>query len=260
MRRYSREAILRALEPIIPDAFGLDSDELPLPGESIPDHLKRCGIWDDCDLYDLVFLCEKSFGRIAPKAEWLAFFNGVVADPNEWERLVAPGLTYDRLADFIAERVWAVSFEPIEIAGRRCGPAGAFVGLRETAGLLFPDRERFAPSTPILPHLRRSRLEGFWARLQWDRGDAVPALRRCASDALSGGVFLWTLGMGMPAGACLCAGEPDIALMFVALAAMVLLPFLALRAAENPLPAGIETFGDLARRLAATEERAAAAR
>ena len=253
MRRSTGEQVLRALEPLIFESFGLDFDEGPLPGEPIPDHLKRVGEWEDCDLSDLAFRCGKTFGFVAGRDDWRSFFEGDAADAADWERRVAPTLTYERLADFIAERSPAPSFEPIEIAGRRCGPAGAFVGLRETAGLLFPEGERFAPSTPILRRLRRSRLEEFWERLRWDRGDALPPLRHSLSDVLFGGVFFWCLGMGMPAVAGFCLRMPDVGLLFVALALPVLLPYLAVRAFENPLPDGIETFGDLARRLAAAD-------
>lgn len=250
MSRYTREQILNALYPLLEDSFGIDPDEKPLPGEPIDAHLKRMDVWHDSDLFDLFRRCEKTFGFKVTPAEWKAFFEGGAADAADWERNVAPRMTYEALADFVIDRTRAISFEPVEIAGRRCGPAGAFYGICEAAGQVLLKVERFAPSSSILRHLGRSRVETLWERLSWDRLDALPPLRRCWSDRFASGVFLWDFAMGAVGAAFLCAGEPDLTLLFAAFASLLLVPYLVLRRLENPLPNGIVTFGDLARRLA----------
>lgn len=175
MNRYDRERILSALMPVIEDSFGIDPDERPLPGERIDEHLKRLGLWDDdLVLIDLWFRCERSFGFMA---HWQEFFGPPTSDPIAWERDVAPRLTYEALADFIAERASSVSFDPVEIAGVRCAKAGAFLGLREVAEHVGGGIPRFAPSTPIRGHLHRSELATLWSRLAWMSRATLPPLR-----------------------------------------------------------------------------------
>ncbi len=168
----------------------------------------------------------------------------------EWEREVAPKLTYDALADFIADRVPLISFAPIEIAGHRCAKAGAFFGVREIIGRGSSARRRFAPSTTICSELTRSEVEHVWNSMAWMCPSPPPALRTCWSDRIASSAFLWVFAMAGTGFAFLCAGEPDLFLVFCVVTLIGLVPYLLLRRFEKPLPDGIETFGDLARRLA----------
>ncbi|MBA3315168.1 MAG: hypothetical protein M3552_19765 [Planctomycetota bacterium] len=73
MCRYSRKQILSGLMPAVVDAFGIDDDELPYPGERIDEHLKRLKVWEESDLSDLWFRCEKVFDFKVDRADWMAF-------------------------------------------------------------------------------------------------------------------------------------------------------------------------------------------
>lgn len=89
-----------------------------------------------------------------------------------------------------------------------------------------------------------------WRRLAWEYGDRLPPLRACWSDRIASAVFLWVFAWGATGTAFLCVGERDLTLLFASLSSLLLVPYILLRSFETPLPDGIVTFGDLARRLA----------
>lgn len=256
MNRDNRGRILSALIPVLEDSFGIDSDELPEPDERINEHLQRIGLWDDSDLLDLWFRCERTFGFDAAPQE---FFGPPTADPVEWERDIAPRLTYAALADFIAERAPVVSFDAVEIAGVRCAKAGAFLGLRNLAGHVDATIPRFAPSTPIRDCLRRSDLLLLWTRLTWMSGVPLPPLRTRWVDRACGLFVLACLGVFGGGVAAVLFGAAAIVLHVLSLLKVSWTLLKIAERLENPLPEGIATFGDLARRLADAENGAAIA-
>lgn len=249
-----RQRIFAALMPLLEDSLGIDRDELPHPDERIDEHLKRTGTWDDLEFFGLWFSCERTFGFSAVPEE---FFGPPMTDPVAWERDVAPRLTYEALADFIAERAPVVSFDPVEIAGVRCAKAGAFLGLQAVGRGIGDGLPRFTPSTPIRDCLQRSELTELWSRLAWMSDSPPPPLRTRWVDRTWS---LFVLACAGLFGGGIAAFALGVAAIFLHAFSFLKVTWTLLKLAErfeNPLPEGVVTFGDLARSIAAAERTSA---
>jgi hypothetical protein len=208
----------------------------------------------DIDLSDVFYRLERTFGFKCSKKEWHTFLGLHITDLSEWEKTVAPRLTFDALAQFICERLKPISLEPITILGKPCLTAGVFRGLELLAEQIDPKVRKFAPSTPIRTRLRGFRLRCFWSKLQWIMEDQLPpppqitlSSRGCLHSLLfklSAGlvIFLWRRNWEG-----VLAGIVTTVFLFIPMGIIVAL----INDRLNPLPEGIETFGDLARVLAA---------
>ncbi|HEY7329128.1 MAG TPA: hypothetical protein VH592_15910 [Gemmataceae bacterium] len=251
---YTQEQILSGLRIFWRERLGCrvpsDSDR------SFIEHLKANGkVISEIDLIDYVPEALEFFFRFkCSPTEWESFLGLPIQDPNEWEKNTAPRLTFRALANFIRERLDPISFAPVTLLSKPCLTAGVFRGLEQLAEKIHPKVTKFAPSTPIRARLRGFRLLYFWSELRWIMEDQLPPQRQIAFRSWK---FLNHLFVKLGIGSLIALCRGDLAGLLEGLAVTVLL-FLPvgmvaawINAQLNPLPKGIETFGDLAGVLAA---------
>lgn len=229
--------------------------ESPFDAETrIEHHLQATEIAEDLDLMEIANGIETLFGFKCPRQEWHDFFGITIRDAEEWEKTVAPRLTFEALADFIQERLNFISFEPVTVLGKPCLTAGIFRGLEQLAVQVNPRASRFAPSTSIRECLRGVRLRRFWNRLRWMIEDQIPPPPKLE---LSGRGCLHSLIFKLSFGSAIALWRKDLfgLLVGIVTAFVLLIPLAVIvgliEDRLNPLPEGIETFGDLSRVLAA---------
>lgn len=248
---YTQEQILCGLHIFWREHLGCES---PCePDMSVIEQLKDEGIYEDIDLADVLFCLKRLFGFQCAWEEWDTFWGIPIQDPDEWNRGVAPRLTFRALAEFIREQLEPIYLEPITILGKPCRTAGIFRALERLAGQVHPKVSRFGPSTPIRARLRGSRLHKFWDRLRWITKDQIPLPYRIK---LGCGGFYVKIGIGLS----IALWKRDLEGLWISLGvtALLLLPTALLvgflNSQLNPLPKEIQTFGDLARYLAVITE------
>jgi hypothetical protein len=212
------------------------------------------GSYDEIDFGDVIPYIHRHFGFSCAMEEWKIFLGLHIQSLDEWQRDIAPRLTFRALADFIRERLKPISFEPITLLGKPCLTAGIFRSLERLVEQIHPKATRFAPSTPIRARLRGVRLHRFWSRLRWMLHDQLPPAPRIT---LTGRGFLHSLYLKCLIGTLIILWKRDPRGLFAGFAATFFLLIPVAWAVElvnvlrNPLPEEIETFGDLARVLAA---------
>jgi hypothetical protein len=250
--RLTQEQVFRGIRIIWKEAVNEDTP-LDLDANFF-EEFKAGGTLEEIDLLDVIYRIEREFGFCCPGEEWNSLLGLPAPDPDEWERVVAPRLTFRALADFILERLTPISFEPITLLGKPCLTAGVFRGLEQLAGQVHPSVTQFGPSTPIRQRLRGLRLHRYWSRLRWIVNDQLPPPRQ-VTLRLQG--FVRSLSFKGLIGGLIAMWRGD--LFELAVGFVLTFPFLFIVAYVvefinlqlNPLPEGIETFGDLARFLAA---------
>ena len=89
---------------------------------------------------------------------------------EDWETVVKPRLTCRHIGEWLWQRLPRATFEPVNIAGRVCGPAGVFFGIEALIAHVCPQTNRFAPSSRILDHLQGRLLRRFWAQVRLQTG------------------------------------------------------------------------------------------
>ena len=266
--RFTVDQVLRGLQAWVDDNWSGDT-QLD-PDRSLLDYRDEAQRQDECPLLTLQGIAEH-FGLDWGESRWIVWLNlrddGLqTAREREaaWERWVvesAPRLTVRRLAEAIAKRAEGISFDPVAILGRRCGPAGAFYGLCNLPELRG---RRVGPSTPLRAALDWRQLRAAWRRTQWIAGCELPALR--SPDAVGETTVTQladvaaTATMATIVIAAMCAASAA-GLWLAAIAGVVG----AATAVElrrrflywliDPWPAELQTFGDLARRIAHNRQR-----
>jgi hypothetical protein len=251
-KTYTQEQILSGIGIFCHEILGCDS---PIdPDMSFIEQLRTEGLYEEIDFVDVRFRLQRLFGFTCSRSEWETFFGTHIKDPNTWEKTIPPWLTFRALADFIGEHLKPISFEPMALLGKPCLTAGIFRGLERLAVQVNPRVQRFGPSTPIRQRLRGVRFYIFWNRLRWMLHDQLPHPR--AIRFFSRG-FLHSLSFKVAIGVMIALWKRDLNGFLVGLAVTLslLVPMGWLAALinwwRNPLPERIETFGDLARVLAA---------
>ncbi len=249
---FTQEQVLSGIRIVWKEALNYDSPISPEMNFAEP--FKADGPYEDIDLADVFYRLERTFGFKCPKKEWHAFMGTDLTDLDEWEKTIAPRLTFRALAEFIREKLKPISFEPLTILGKPCLTAGVFRGLERLTEQIDPKVRPFAPSTPIRARLRGFRLRCCWSKLQWIMEDQLPDPPRIT---LTSGNCLHSLLVKLGAGLLIylwrrdwegaLAGIVTTISLFIPMG--ILVAFINDRL--NPLPKGIETFGDLARVLAA---------
>ncbi len=237
---------------------------------SIVDYLKEESDFDELDLMVVTSAIEEVFGIHVEDEAWRRFLGLDIKDPEEWTREVAPTLTFGRLAEFILDRLGPVDFSPMRIFGRACATAGAFRGIESIANQVDPFVERFAPSTSVIERFTNRNLSLLWQRLRWRCENRIPSLKPTARTRVLrffGTCFGLTAATSI--GAALLFDRSDEYLgvfitCFFALGislglwlGVVILAALVsplVRRIDSGIPCGIDTFGDLARHLAAYHE------
>jgi hypothetical protein len=255
-KTYTQEQILSGLRMIWRETYNFDAPIYPDESFIEAFNAKSILFKADIDLYDVLYRLEAIFGFKCPMKEWLAFLGEHIQDPSEWEKTVAPKLTFRALADFVGERLKEpVSLEPITLLGKPCLTAGIFRALEQLAEEINPKVTRFAPSTPIRVRLSGFSLYCFWSRLRWIMEDQLPPPPQIPFPDWR---FLNRLFVKLGVGLLIALWKRDLAGLLEGIGVTLLL-FLPVgmilayinAALLNPLPDGIETFGDLARVLAA---------
>lgn len=205
---------------------------------------------DYSDLVDLYKSFQFCFRFKCTREEWSDYFRLKVYhdEYEEWERLYAADFTYRRAAQFIAERVSAISFNPVNVIGRDCRPAGAFIGLQELVREVKQRPQEFGPSTRIRDVLKGNAFVYFWMKVRWITAQRAPDLSQNYQKMGTHVVFIM-LACVMIMGAILFSFRVDPLYYFYSAFAVIplwiLVGFLMERR-MNPLPADLQTFRDLA--------------
>lgn len=256
VERYSQEQILSGIRIFWRERLNCES---PFdPDMSFVAQLKAQHMYSNIDFDDVACGLGWLFGLTCSWEEWEFFLGKHIQDDSEWEKTIAPKLTFRALADFIRERLNPISLEPMTLLGKPCLTAGVFRALEKLAKQIKPKINCFAPSTPIRARLRGIRLHCFWSQLRWMIEDQLPPpphipfrswyfLNRLLvklNVKLGIGLLIALLTKDVKG---LLAGAAVTCALFIPVG--VLAAFINAR--MNPLPEGIETFGDLARVLAA---------
>ncbi|MFO0896785.1 MAG: hypothetical protein U0836_05070 [Pirellulales bacterium] len=168
----SADLVLVRLSTSLQDATG--SDDAVSPNGTLIDYLLAADAFDEIDLVDLWFRWEHEFGLDCPRQEWLGFFQLPAADHARWLAEVGPQLTFAALAEFIANRLPALSCEPVTVLGRPCRAAGVFVGIEKLVGAFRSGRRSFGPSTPLRRVLSADEAIHLQRALFWSSGGRYP--------------------------------------------------------------------------------------
>ena len=168
-------------------------------------------------------------------------------------------LTFGDLAEFIARRATPVSLKPVTVFGSRCAAAGVFHGIRSLPGLRD---QRIAPSTRLLERMKASHAPAYVDQIAWATDTPLPNVERYDSlarfarfdEVIANSVFWLTLAVALgaiyQAVSALGVSGVVIALLHSPVVALALRQFVLNRFAK-PLPSELNTFGDLARYIAA---------
>jgi hypothetical protein len=251
IERYTESQVLHGLREAWEDMSGVGD---PFDAQTqLYTYMKADGLWDEVDLADVFRHLEEFFGFACSDKEWTDFFGFDVYDrsADEWEKTVAPKLTFGALAQFIVARAPVVaSFDPIPVFGGHCAPAGVFRGIERLAENVTCRRPRFSPSVKIIDVMRGHDLDEFWMHLRWMTEHAIPAL-----PSFWRGVTFWAGCLGVLAtivaliAAWATSNSEWIAPTLVGACVAYAMAF-AYKQVVNPLPADIVTFRDLATRIA----------
>ena len=188
--------------------------------------------------------------------EWKQLFglDYFISNCDEWEERVGQHLTFRVLAQFIAERAPAISFQPVTVIDRTCAPAGVFYGIQEVADNVTVSRRRpcqFAPSTKIIDTLRGNTLEKFWSQLRWMTEEGMPELPGWFASIEAWGCLAGFLGV--LAGVLFSLVAENGFYLTIIPVSILLAWFVTTlyKNRVNPLPPELVTFRDLAMLIAA---------
>lgn len=245
-QRYSESQVLYGLREAWPEFTGVDD---PFDADThIDTYMKADDTWDEIDFADVFRGIERFFDFHSPDSEWTAFFGFDVAkrSMDEWDRTVAPNLTFGALAGFVAKRAPVVaSFDAISVLGRPCAPAGVFTGIRRVADHATGNRLRFPPSARVIDVIRGHDLDSFWTQLRWMTEHSTPELPAFWRNVTGVAGCLGILATAVALIATWATSNPVgiIPTLLVALVCYTLAS--AYRRLANPLPPHIVTFRDL---------------
>lgn len=241
--QYTQSQILCGIREVW-KGLCLDGIEPIEPNNNIIESIKASGEWEELDLADLFTEINRHFRIVRPLSEWDEFFGYEQGkkDFSVWETKFAPKLTFAALANFIAPRLHYVSLAPAVVAGKLCGPAGAFYGIEKITSDIVPHPVRFAPSTKIRSVLSRASLDKLWRQLNWMTESGLPKLPN--GHRMLGCLAIPILILGAVAG--YFSGEVFV---FAIGAFIAMLCFGAMQFCEkllDPLPPNMKTFRELA--------------
>lgn len=119
------DGVLRAIQ----EFWTNEVDSRPVEAGTRIDHRVN----DELDIMDVWYRLSKDFGFDASQAEWTEFcgLSGARAhDKAEWDAWAEQNFTFGKLTEFVRKRVPADPIEPLNLLGRPCAPAGAFVRVK----------------------------------------------------------------------------------------------------------------------------------
>lgn len=248
--RYSECQVLCGLRLAWSEIFG--SAALFDSSTRLDEYMRADGTWEETDFAEVFRDLERFFGFRCAAGEWGVFLRGEEADtdPRDWKTAVAPRLTFGALGRFIADRADGISMRPVVLAGRECRSAGVFLGLLQLAGRVAGRDVRFRPSTRIVEVLRGGALDDFWTRLRWISQNRIPQL-----PSFWGAFANFALGLSFLGGlfgvlAAWATGGLGIGVVAFVVALAAFLAASIYKHWANPLPAGVESFRDLANLIA----------
>lgn len=260
------ERILVIIDEMFQNTFG---DSLSLkPSTTLDEILKTIAdsvsFWDDLDITDLFYYLEIRFRLDFPEGEWdLMLGEDHPQWTNEdWERFCLTW-TVQRLIDFIRDRLPEVSFDPVNICGKDCAPAGAFFGLRNLVATMRSRTTSLGPSSMLKETLTSYQLKKLWIQSSLLSGAELPPLLEKVPVPLMtafffvAGLISWATAYSLP----VAPGMDGLGFIFVVFTAV----FGALSYAgimgyfrHSPfgynLPKNVQTFRDLAEYIAKQPE------
>lgn len=263
VQRYSTEQVLRGIQAYF-DVHVLGHHTID-PDASVADYCEIVAENDGCPLWFLMSL-SRYFGLSWSSGRWGVWLK-LPRDTGDtklsrhdreslymlWQNETGKSITVRKLAEYIARHARGVSMEPTTVLGRYCTPAGAFRGLCELPEVRG---KRVGPSTKLRDVMGAWKLTEFWGRAEWVSGQPLPKLNIWSiwSDPLPWKwvvpvIAIYVGGSGWVGAFAIRFGMPLWFIAFLSVAT-----FFALAAwienNRNPLPEGIQTFGDLARLIA----------
>jgi hypothetical protein len=182
MTHPTAEQVFAALRHYFVDAFGVDEVECSF---GIDDNffvwIESLSFYDEIDFADVLWRWQQEWGIELAHSDFTEFLSAGISrqllTSGRWEQDAKPLLTFRRLSQWLADRIEVPSLAPINIAGRDCGPAGAFVGIAEVVDRLAPG-VRFPPQSRIGDHIRGKHLRQLWSRLNLRVDGKLPPLDR----------------------------------------------------------------------------------
>lgn len=272
-RRYSQDRILEGVRVCLSNVYGVDDpfdEDTPLVA-----WYRDAGLSDECPLVMLECIASY-FGLRYGQTRWAAWLRlprhpGAAGGErmycisrsrkqsiDAWEEQIAPTITFGDLARYLAKRATAVSLEPVTVFGSRCEAAGVFLGITKLPGLRA---KRIAPSTPLLQGMRRCEAPAYFDQVAWAAEAELPPVRRYESvvsfrrwdEALVNTVFWIAVAAGFYLAVALHGAWGGSVFLWVPLNGFCLAMGLrqaVLNKIAQPLPDGVDTFGDLARLIA----------
>ncbi len=246
-RRFEDDEVLRAVIDTLQEIAGDD------PKAEATTNLVEFEeeVFDSLFHLELILGIEERLGISISHEELQTFYqlpNGIdnTMPFEKWRSSIAPTLTVAALADFIRERYKPISFEPVSVLGSPpCQAAGYFVGMSDIVQQIHPEAGRFGPSTSIRTVLPNRRLRLFWSRLSRAANKSLPPLSFWLNHLANA---LLIISIGFLAFGIMVNWAILASVWLLCLKGLQLGWWLHRRA--NPLPYGIDTFGDLARYLA----------
>ena len=242
---YSQAQVLYGIREVWNELLG----EEPSFDANTPiyEYMTTDGTWVDFDPDGFAKEFETFFDFACSKDDWNGLFGIEVANRSfdVWQRDVAPTLTFGALANFILERVTAVSFAPVSVFGKRCKSAGVFKGIQQVAGRVSGKSVHFAPSSRIIDVLRGHTLDQFWRQLRWISEHSIPELPEYWRESTN---YANCFGILAVCGAffMMCFLGDTSYLVGTALVWLIAYSVaLLIKYSVNPLPTKIETFKDL---------------
>ena len=210
--------------------------------------MKANGSWDELDFADIFRGIERFFEFGSSNEEWDKFFGFDVAKRSleEWDRTVAPKLTFGSLSRFIADRAPAVaSFRPASVFGRECVAAGIFAGIQRVAEKATGNCRQFPPSARIRDVMKGRDLDNFWTQLRWMTEQSTPELPLFWRAITGVTDCLAILAIMCALATARATYNPVwiIPTLIVSVASFLIAA--AYKRFTNPLPPHIETFRDL---------------
>lgn len=245
-QRYSESQTLCGLREAWPAFTGVD-DPFDVDTQ-IDTYMKADDTWDEIDFADIFRGIESFFDFECLDSEWTTFFGFDVAKRSmeEWDRSVAPNLTFGALAEFVAGRAPVVaSFESISVFGRRCAPAGAFTGIRRVADHSTGNHLQFPPSARIIDVMQGHQLDNFWTQLRWMTEYTVPELPEFWRGVTATAGCLGILAIVIAFAVTWATSNPVCIIPTLLLATLWYAFASAYKRLANPLPPPIVTFRDL---------------
>jgi hypothetical protein len=258
VKRYSQSQVLCGLRDVWKKYIGTDAS---FDFDTrIDTFTKADGTWEELDFADIFYRLEHFFGFKCSDKEWGDFLGLDTAkhDPNEWQKNVAPSLTFGSLSLFIAQRAPVVaSFDPLQILGGYCPTAGVFTAIQRVADKVRSNRQGFAPSTRIIDVLRGSALDKFWTQLRWLTEHSLPELppfwRNVTGYSRFLEVFLVFFGLvGVWA-----TSEIIWFVSTLVCAAALYVMAASYKQFTNPLPSGIISFRDISKLIVQSQKKVA---